>query len=186
MTGGAKDLALGAIRCAMRGDAGFLPGRCYAGRDWGWRYSEGLTPVQGGGGAAECALAGEAEQEGDGEEDVEDAAIAFLQRVVCDGERHAREQQDGGVDGRQTEGRYGLEAAIVARAEGLRRPGPYQLQAAIAAGHAQGSDPATLAAALRAHVKSELAPHKYPRWIEFVADLPKTATGKIQRFKLRQ
>ena len=65
MTGGAKDLALGAIRCAMRGDAGFLPGRCYAGRDWGWRYSEGLTPVQGGGGAAECALAGEAEQKSD-------------------------------------------------------------------------------------------------------------------------
>ena len=27
---------------------------------------------------------------------------------------------------------------------------------------------------------------KYPRWIEFVAELPKTATGKIQRFKLRQ
>ena len=27
---------------------------------------------------------------------------------------------------------------------------------------------------------------KYPRWIEFVSELPKTATGKIQRFKLRQ
>lgn len=33
--------------------------------------------------------------------------------------------------------------------------------------------------------KSRLAPDEYPRWIEFVADLPKTATGKIQRFKLR-
>ena len=39
--------------------------------------------------------------------------------------------------------------------------------------------------ALQDHVKSKLAPYKYPRWIEFRADLPKTATGKIQRFKLR-
>jgi benzoate-CoA ligase len=34
-------------------------------------------------------------------------------------------------------------------------------------------------------VKSQLAPYKYPRWIAFVPELPKTATGKIQRFKLR-
>ena len=33
-------------------------------------------------------------------------------------------------------------------------------------------------------VKDKLAPYKYPRWIEFVPALPKTATGKIQRFKL--
>jgi benzoate-CoA ligase len=39
---------------------------------------------------------------------------------------------------------------------------------------------------LQAHVKSLLAPYKYPRWIEFLPELPKTATGKIQRFKLRQ
>ena len=38
---------------------------------------------------------------------------------------------------------------------------------------------------LKSHVKSQLAPYKYPRWIEFVNELPKTATGKIQRFKLR-
>jgi benzoate-CoA ligase len=38
---------------------------------------------------------------------------------------------------------------------------------------------------LKAFVKSRLAPHKYPRWIEYVQELPKTATGKIQRFKLR-
>jgi benzoate-CoA ligase len=38
---------------------------------------------------------------------------------------------------------------------------------------------------LKAHVKAKLAPYKYPRWIEFAAELPKTATGKIQRFKLR-
>ncbi|MEY4420534.1 MAG: hypothetical protein RLZZ498_1130 [Pseudomonadota bacterium] len=38
---------------------------------------------------------------------------------------------------------------------------------------------------LKAFVKDKLAPYKYPRVIEFVAELPKTATGKIQRFKLR-
>jgi benzoate-CoA ligase len=38
---------------------------------------------------------------------------------------------------------------------------------------------------LQEHVKQKLAPYKYPRWIEFRTDLPKTATGKIQRFKLR-
>ncbi|CAA9426584.1 MAG: Benzoate--CoA ligase, partial [uncultured Ramlibacter sp.] len=41
------------------------------------------------------------------------------------------------------------------------------------------------AADLQQHVKNQLAPYKYPRWIEFVPELPKTATGKIQRFKLR-
>ncbi|MDO8248177.1 MAG: benzoate-CoA ligase family protein, partial [Rhodoferax sp.] len=39
---------------------------------------------------------------------------------------------------------------------------------------------------LKAFVKERLAPYKYPRQIEFVTDLPKTATGKIQRFKLRE
>jgi benzoate-CoA ligase family protein len=42
-----------------------------------------------------------------------------------------------------------------------------------------------LARTLQEHVKQMLAPYKYPRWIEFRTDLPKTATGKIQRFKLR-
>ena len=42
-----------------------------------------------------------------------------------------------------------------------------------------------LAEALKQHVKDRLAPYKYPRWIDFVPELPKTATGKIQRFKLR-
>ena len=39
---------------------------------------------------------------------------------------------------------------------------------------------------LKAFVKDRLAPYKYPRVIEFVDELPKTATGKIQRFKLRE
>ena len=38
---------------------------------------------------------------------------------------------------------------------------------------------------LQSYVKSKLAPYKYPRWVEFVDDLPKTVTGKIQRFRLR-
>lgn len=41
-------------------------------------------------------------------------------------------------------------------------------------------------AELQAFVKEKLAPYKYPRFIEFVTELPKTATGKIQRFKLRE
>jgi benzoate-CoA ligase len=43
----------------------------------------------------------------------------------------------------------------------------------------------TLARTLQDHCKAKLAPYKYPRWIEFRSDLPKTATGKIQRFRLR-
>jgi len=39
---------------------------------------------------------------------------------------------------------------------------------------------------LKSFVKERLAPYKYPRFIEFVAELPKTATGKIQRFRLRE
>ena len=38
---------------------------------------------------------------------------------------------------------------------------------------------------LMAVCKKTLAPYKYPRWVEYVPELPKTATGKIQRFKLR-
>lgn len=41
-------------------------------------------------------------------------------------------------------------------------------------------------ATLKAFVKERLAPYKYPRFIEFLPDLPKTATGKIQRFRLRE
>jgi benzoate-CoA ligase family protein len=42
-----------------------------------------------------------------------------------------------------------------------------------------------LADELKGFVKDKIAPYKYPRWVEFVGELPKTATGKIQRFKLR-
>jgi 2-aminobenzoate-CoA ligase len=46
-------------------------------------------------------------------------------------------------------------------------------------------DPA-MTAALQAHVKTTIAPYKYPRAIEYVSILPKTHTGKLQRFELRR
>jgi benzoate-CoA ligase len=74
------------------------------------------------------------------------------------------------------------EAAVVGRedADHLVKPIAYVV---LAHGFAASED---LAAELKAFVKSRLAPFKYPRWIEFLGDLPKTATGKIQRFKLRE
>jgi len=47
-------------------------------------------------------------------------------------------------------------------------------------------DPGKLAAELQDYVKASIAPYKYPRVIEFIDELPRTATGKVQRFKLRQ
>jgi benzoate-CoA ligase len=49
-----------------------------------------------------------------------------------------------------------------------------------------GAGDEALALDIQSFVKERIAPYKYPRWIEFREDLPKTATGKIQRFKLRQ
>ena len=43
-----------------------------------------------------------------------------------------------------------------------------------------------LAEELKTFVKGRITPYKYPRWIEFVPELPKTVTGKIQRYKLRE
>ena len=43
-----------------------------------------------------------------------------------------------------------------------------------------------LAKDLQAHVKQSLAPYKYPREVVFLDALPRTPTGKLQRFKLRQ
>ncbi|MSR12987.1 MAG: benzoate-CoA ligase family protein [Gammaproteobacteria bacterium] len=74
-----------------------------------------------------------------------------------------------------------LEAAVVgmADAEGLIKPKAFVVL------KSKGHGVPKLEAALKAHVKTQLAPHKYPRWFEFVPELPKTATGKIQRFRLR-
>lgn len=49
----------------------------------------------------------------------------------------------------------------------------------------QVADEEQLLAELQQLCKKELAPYKYPRWFEIVKDLPKTATGKIQRYQLR-
>jgi 4-hydroxybenzoate-CoA ligase/benzoate-CoA ligase len=74
-----------------------------------------------------------------------------------------------------------LEAAVVGEAdsEGLVKPKAFVV---LRPGET-GSE--VLKESLQAYVKTKLAPYKYPRWIEFVEALPKTATGKIQRFKLR-
>jgi benzoate-CoA ligase family protein len=90
------------------------------------------------------------------------------------------------IEGRLIEHEAVLEAAIVGRADsdGLIKPEAYIVlkEAAVIT----GDDGATLRQSLLAHCKTGLAPYKYPRWINFVAELPKTATGKIQRFRLRQ
>ena len=72
-----------------------------------------------------------------------------------------------------------LEAAVigVADAEGLTKTKAYVVL--------KPGQPAT-DAELKAFVKDRLAPYKYPRLIEFIDELPKTATGKIQRFRLRE
>jgi benzoate-CoA ligase family protein len=74
-----------------------------------------------------------------------------------------------------------LEAAVVgeADADALIKP-----KAFVVLKQADCGGPA-LTDELMAHCKKTLAPYKYPRWVEYVAELPKTATGKIQRFRLR-
>ncbi len=50
-----------------------------------------------------------------------------------------------------------------------------------------GHEPdAALVGVLQDHVKATIAPYKYPRHVEFVASLPKTDTGKLQRFRLKE
>jgi benzoate-CoA ligase len=72
-----------------------------------------------------------------------------------------------------------LEAAVIGvpDAEGLTKTKAFVVLKA--GGEATDAE-------LKAFVKDKLAPYKYPRLIEFVSELPKTATGKIQRFKLRE
>jgi len=74
-----------------------------------------------------------------------------------------------------------LEAAVVPEAdpEGLLKPKAFVVP------HTDANTEG-LQEALKEHVKQKVGVWKYPRWIEFVDSLPKTATGKIQRFKLRE
>jgi benzoate-CoA ligase len=75
-----------------------------------------------------------------------------------------------------------LEAAVIGKADAdeLIKPQAFViLREGVAPGEALSEE-------LKNHVKATIAPYNYPRWVEFVTELPKTATGKIQRFKLRQ
>jgi benzoate-CoA ligase family protein len=85
------------------------------------------------------------------------------------------------IESKLVEHRAVLEAAVVGRADkdGLVKP-----EAFVVLREGVQADEA-LSAELLAHCKVGLAPYKYPRWVNFVAELPKTATGKIQRFALR-
>jgi len=74
-----------------------------------------------------------------------------------------------------------LEAAVVGKADTDRLVKPH----AFVVLKEPASASAALAEELKGFVKDKIAPYKYPRWIEFLDELPKTATGKIQRFKLR-
>ena len=77
-----------------------------------------------------------------------------------------------------------LEAAVVGHPdpEGLIKPKAF----VVLQQSAPRDDPDALCEALQSHVKEQIGVWKYPRWIEFCDNLPKTATGKIQRYKLRQ
>ena len=74
-----------------------------------------------------------------------------------------------------------LEAAVIGKqdSDGLVKP-----KAFIVLKNGYVADDSLLEK-LRLHVKETAGPWKYPRWIDVCADLPRTATGKIQRFKLR-
>ncbi len=73
-----------------------------------------------------------------------------------------------------------IEAAVVAKkdGEGLIKPKAFVVQ------NEQYSQE-DIFITLKEHVKATIGVWKYPRWIEIVDDLPKTATGKVQRYKLR-
>lgn len=74
-----------------------------------------------------------------------------------------------------------LEAAVVPRrdADDLEKPQAFVVLQ-------DGADAEAVCAELKEFVKARVGAWKYPRWIEVADDLPKTATGKIQRFKLRE
>jgi 4-hydroxybenzoate-CoA ligase len=73
-----------------------------------------------------------------------------------------------------------LEAAVVAKCDddGLQKPKAFVVLK-------DGSEQ-EIGEELKEFVKSSIGKWKYPRWIEVIDKLPKTATGKIQRFKLRE
>ena len=85
------------------------------------------------------------------------------------------------IEGRLIEHPRVLEAAVVGRADADELIKPEAFVVLKEAGDASAS----LADELLEHCKEGLARYKYPRWVNFVEDLPKTATGKVQRYRLR-
>jgi len=75
-----------------------------------------------------------------------------------------------------------LECAVVGKSDGQ---GLIKTIAYVVL-HDKNHDATAMEVELKTFVKTRLTPHKYPREIVFVDDLPKTATGKIQRFRLRE
>ncbi|MEL7157754.1 MAG: hypothetical protein AAFN30_14285 [Actinomycetota bacterium] len=86
-----------------------------------------------------------------------------------------------------------VEAAIIERPEvalaavvgapdddGLEKPKAFVI---LEAGHEPSDE---LVATIQEHVRTTLAPFKYPRWVTFVDELPLTATGKVKRYLLRE
>ena len=85
------------------------------------------------------------------------------------------------IENRLVEHTKVLEAAVVGRADDqLIKP-----EAFVVLNNPADADE-KLAQDLLGHCQDGLARYKYPRWFNFVDDLPKTATGKIQRYKLRR
>ncbi len=76
------------------------------------------------------------------------------------------------------------EAAVIGREDqdGLTKPKAF----VVLRDGAGEQDKEALTGVLQAHVKARVGVWKYPRWIEYTDNLPKTATGKIQRFRLRE
>jgi acyl-coenzyme A synthetase/AMP-(fatty) acid ligase len=75
-----------------------------------------------------------------------------------------------------------LECGVIGREDQDRLVKPYAY-VVLAPGHSGSTE---LGRELQEFVRSRLAEYKRPRWVEFVDELPKTGTGKTQRFKLRQ
>jgi 4-hydroxybenzoate-CoA ligase len=77
-----------------------------------------------------------------------------------------------------------LEAAVIGREDqdGFIRPKAFVMLTDVG----RAEETSKLTTALQAHVKERIGVSKYPRWIEYVDSLPKTATGKTQRFRLRE
>jgi len=86
------------------------------------------------------------------------------------------------VEGAMMELREVLECAVVGAPDedGLVKPKAFVVLK-------QAFQPSEeLTRKIQEHVKKATSKYKYPRWVEYLPDLPKTATGKIQRFKLRR